>query len=326
MKLSPAGLALIKRWEGLSLSAYRDVAGVWTIGYGHTKTAKAGQQITEAQAEALLREDVAWAEEAVNELVRVPLRQSAFDALVSFTFNLGRGALAQSTLLRILNEGDYDGAAEQFGRWIHAGGKVVQGLINRREAEATMFALPAPIERKDTVAPFIAAALPAILNAVPDLIKIFGDKNAPVAERNAKAAERVVDIAIQATGASNAQEAAERVAKDPVAAQAVRDAVRAEWFELQDAGGGIPAAREFAQKNPEFVPIMRNVSYVALSFLFIANAIVIGMVVAAAMGYTMPGWEQLLGIVIQADVGATTIALSFWLGSSLTKPRPEGSK
>ena len=185
---------------------------------------------------------------------------------------------------------------------------------------------PAPIERKDTMAPFVAAALPAILNAVPDLIRIFGDKNAPVAERNVKAAERVVDIAIQATGAANAQEAAERIEKDPAAAQAVREAVRTEWFELQDAGGGIPAAREFAQKNPEFVPIMRNVSYVALSFLFIANAIVIGMVVAATMGYAMPGWEQLLGIVIQADVGATTIALSFWLGSSLTKPRPEGSK
>lgn len=146
MRLSPSGLELIKSHEGLRLSAYQDVAGVWTIGYGNTSTAKPGMIITQEQAERLLMNDVEQFENAVNNLVRVTLNQNQFDALVSFTFNLGRGALYRSTLLRKLNVGDYAGAASEFGRWVNAGGKPWPGLIRRRQEERELFESPAPKE------------------------------------------------------------------------------------------------------------------------------------------------------------------------------------
>lgn len=139
MALSQNGLNLIKSHEGLRTTAYKDPVGVWTIGYGHTATAKPGQKITEAQAEQLLRQDVGWAEAAVRKNVKVPLTQGQFDALVSFTFNLGAGALGRSTLLKKLNAGDYAGAQAEFGRFVHAGGRVLPGLVRRRGEEAQMF-------------------------------------------------------------------------------------------------------------------------------------------------------------------------------------------
>lgn len=139
MGLSQAGLNLIKSHEGLRTTAYQDPVGIWTIGYGHTGTAKPGQKITEAQAEQLLRQDVGWAEAAVRKNVKVPLTQGQFDALVSFTFNLGAGALGRSTLLKKLNAGDYAGAQAEFGRFVHAGGRVLPGLVRRRNEEAQMF-------------------------------------------------------------------------------------------------------------------------------------------------------------------------------------------
>jgi GH24 family phage-related lysozyme (muramidase) len=137
--LSAQGLDLVKRFEGLRLAAYQDSAGVWTIGYGHTGNVRPGQRITEAQAEQLLRKDVAWAEDAVRKNVDVPLSQGQFDALVSFTFNLGSGALQRSTLLKKLNAGDYAGAQAEFGRFVHAGGRVLPGLVRRRADEAALF-------------------------------------------------------------------------------------------------------------------------------------------------------------------------------------------
>ena len=139
MSLSQSGLNLIKSHEGLRTTAYQDPVGVWTIGYGHTGTAKPGQKITEAQAEQLLRQDVGWAQDAVRKNVKVPLTQGQFDALVSFTFNLGAGALGRSTLLKKLNAGDYAGAQAEFGKFVHAGGRVLPGLVRRRNEEAQMF-------------------------------------------------------------------------------------------------------------------------------------------------------------------------------------------
>ena len=139
MSLSSGGLDLIKSHEGLRTSAYQDPVGVWTIGYGHTGTAKPGQKISEAQAEQLLRKDVGWAEDAVRKNVKVPLTQGQFDSLVSFTFNLGAGALGKSTLLQKLNAGDYAGAQAEFGKYVHAGGRVLPGLVRRRNEEAQMF-------------------------------------------------------------------------------------------------------------------------------------------------------------------------------------------
>ena len=133
-------ISLIKQHEGLRLEAYLPTPNdVWTIGYGHTHTAKQGMKITEAQAEELLRKDVAWAEEAVNKSVVVPLTQNQFDALVSFTFNVGAGAMDSSTLLRLLNSGDYNGAANQFLRWNKQKGVALKGLTKRREEERKLF-------------------------------------------------------------------------------------------------------------------------------------------------------------------------------------------
>ena len=139
MHTSQKGLDLIKSFEGLRLSAYKDVVGVVTIGYGTTSGVKMGDTVTKECAEELLREDVQRFEGYVDRLVKVPLTQGMFDALVSFTYNLGPGALEKSTLLDQLNRGDYDGAAAQFDRWNKAGGKVLAGLVRRRAAERALF-------------------------------------------------------------------------------------------------------------------------------------------------------------------------------------------
>lgn len=139
MHTSQKGLDLIKSFEGLRLSAYKCPADVWTIGYGTTAGVEPGQTITKERAEELLRDDVARFEAQVLRVIKVPLTQGQFDALVSFTYNLGAGNLANSTLARLLNAGDYLGAAAQFDRWNKAGGKVLNGLVARRAAERAMF-------------------------------------------------------------------------------------------------------------------------------------------------------------------------------------------
>ncbi len=139
MHTSQKGLDLIKSFEGLRLSAYKCPAGVWTIGYGTTAGVKPGQSITKERAEELLRDDVKRFEDQVLRLVKVPLTQGQFDALVSFTYNLGAANLGNSTLLRLLNAGDYKGAAAQFDRWTKAGGKELPGLVKRRAAERALF-------------------------------------------------------------------------------------------------------------------------------------------------------------------------------------------
>jgi lysozyme len=134
------GLKLTKQFEGCELTAYQDQVGVWTIGYGHTGAGvKSGLTITQDHADALLVSDIAAAAAFVNQVVTVALQQHQFDALVDFAFNLGRAALGGSTLLKLINAGDFAGAAKQFPAWDHAGGKVVAGLLRRRNAEAAMF-------------------------------------------------------------------------------------------------------------------------------------------------------------------------------------------
>ena len=139
MKTSEEGIALIKKFEGCELASYICAGGVPTIGYGHTKDVKDGDTCTSEQAEEYLKEDLESFEAAVNRLVEVDLNQSQFDALVSWTFNLGWGALSSSTLLKVLNEDNFAGVPEQIKRWNRAGGKVLDGLVRRREAEALLF-------------------------------------------------------------------------------------------------------------------------------------------------------------------------------------------
>lgn len=137
MRFSAAGLAVLKQAEGFRGETYLDATGYPTIGYGHRLVHPEcyPQSITEAQALVILEWDVREAEQAVERLVKVPLTQGQLDALVDFTFNLGSGQLAASTLLQELNKGRYDAAADQLLRWDHAGNEVVAGLRARREAE-----------------------------------------------------------------------------------------------------------------------------------------------------------------------------------------------
>jgi lysozyme len=142
MKTSNSGIAMIEQHEGFRSTVYLDVAGNPTIGYGHML--KPGETfphgVTQEQATALLRADLADAEHAVNTFVTVPLTQNQFDALVDWTYNLGAGSLQESTLLELLNKGDYAGVPAQMLRWDQADGKVVPGLLARRQDEAKLWA------------------------------------------------------------------------------------------------------------------------------------------------------------------------------------------
>ncbi len=139
MKISQEGLALIKKFEGCELEAYKCAAGVWTIGYGSTKGVKEGDTMTQEDADNLLLHEMEEYEGYVNDLVEVDLKQNQFDALVSWVFNLGPANLKASTLLKVLNAKDYEGVPAQIKRWNKANGKVLQGLIRRREAESLLF-------------------------------------------------------------------------------------------------------------------------------------------------------------------------------------------
>ncbi len=137
---SDTGLALTRRWEGLVLTAYQDQVGVWTVGYGHTgRGVTPGLTITQADAEGFLVDDIARAASAVNRLVTAAISQNQFDAMVDFSFNLGVAAFSGSTLLRMVNSGNLEGAVTQFPLWSHAGGVVNKGLAARRADEAALF-------------------------------------------------------------------------------------------------------------------------------------------------------------------------------------------
>ena len=140
---SQAGFDLTRNSEGLRLEAYQDSVGVWTIGYGHTgHDVHPGLQITAQQANDLLEQDVQFAVNAVNRAVTAAITQNQFDAMVDFCFNLGSSALLGSTLLHMVNEGDFAGAAGQFGLWIYAKHQVQPGLVRRRAAESALFQEP----------------------------------------------------------------------------------------------------------------------------------------------------------------------------------------
>ncbi|MEG4071076.1 lysozyme [Microcoleus sp. Pol14C2] len=139
MTINQDGVNLIKSFEGMELEAYLDAVDVWTIGYGHTQGVYEGMTITEAQAEELLRKDLAEFEGYVSEAVQVSINENQFSALVSFTFNLGPENLFDSTLLKLLNQGDFQGAGDQFPRWNKAGSQELEGLTRRRKAERALF-------------------------------------------------------------------------------------------------------------------------------------------------------------------------------------------
>ena len=139
MKISLEGLSLIKKFEGCKLQAYYCSGGVLTIGYGHTGGVKETDVITQEEADKLLKGDVLRFEKYVEDNVKVELDQNQFDALVAWTFNLGVGNLKSSTMLKKLNNGEFESVPFEMRRWNKAGGKTLDGLIRRRQAESLLF-------------------------------------------------------------------------------------------------------------------------------------------------------------------------------------------
>jgi len=139
MNISEEGISLIKKFEGCELEAYQDAVGVWTIGYGHTKNVQEGQVIKQEEAESMLLHELLEYCDHVEKAVEVDLTQHQFDALVSWTYNLGPTNLNRSTMLKVVNANNMGEVPIQIKRWNKAGGKVLDGLVRRRKAEALMF-------------------------------------------------------------------------------------------------------------------------------------------------------------------------------------------
>jgi lysozyme len=139
MKAPQAAIDLVKVSESCRLQAYQDTGGIWTIGYGHTHGVKEGDTCTQEQADEWLAEDMQEAVDDVLRLVKVNLTQGQFAALVDFVFNLGVGQFQHSTLLKRINDRDFGLAGSEFSRWVYDDGKILGGLVTRREREKALF-------------------------------------------------------------------------------------------------------------------------------------------------------------------------------------------
>ena len=139
MKISENGLELIKKFEGCETTAYQDSVGVWTIGFGHTKGVEEGQTCSIEDAESMLADEMNEYEGYINNMVKVELQQHEFDALVAWVYNLGPTNLGESTMLKVLNGGQFDRVPDEMNRWTRAGGEILEGLVRRRQAESLMF-------------------------------------------------------------------------------------------------------------------------------------------------------------------------------------------
>ncbi|WP_455480991.1 lysozyme [Bartonella sp. B12(2025)] len=204
-KISKEGLALIKQWEGLRLQSYQDATGLWTIGYGHTSNAgkpfvHKNMNITEKKAEDILFQDLKQFEKAVEQAVVVPLTDEQFAALVSFCYNVGIKAFCNSTLLKKLNKGDYETVPAELQRWSKAGGKRLQGLVNRRAAEAGLWAKGSyvssnyqAVETKESTGLFKIEALAPIIGSFSGLGGLLAG-NGPV--QRALAAIMIIAVCI----------------------------------------------------------------------------------------------------------------------------------
>lgn len=315
---------IIRESEGLRLKAYPDPGsgGIpWTIGYGHTKGVKKGDTCTIEQANAWLADDMAEAFAIVDKAVKVPLTDKQRDALCSFVFNVGGGAFQKSTMLKLLNQGKYSEAADQFPRWTFASGKSMRGLVIRRGKERALFLsgtnIPQPaFPEENTVPPFLALAIPAFIQALPEFAKIF--QKTDVAERNVEAAVKAADMIIQATNATNLQDAVEKVQADPELAQVANDSLRANRAEFMDMlerawdrdDKSVADARIYADKEKPVVGNWHFVHVLTLLLVILGGAAAVGVLFTSAN-------ETERGMALQALLlvgfgGAVT----FWLGSS----------
>jgi lysozyme len=158
MKMTNEGLALIKRFEGLRLDAYRDAVGIWTIGYGHTSVAgapqvQAGLRISEADAHEILARDVEGFARGVRDLLVVELSEQQFSALVSFVYNVGLGGFKRSSVLIAVNNRDFNAVPRRLNLWTKAGGRVLPGLVRRRAAEGALFLSAYAAPSKEIISP-----------------------------------------------------------------------------------------------------------------------------------------------------------------------------
>lgn len=338
MRLSESGREILVREEGKRLAAYRDHVGNWTIGAGQTtirgRPVQAGDTLTEAEYEQLLGERIAEFEGALNAYVKVPLTQQQFDALFSWTWNVGIGAMRDSTLIEKLNAGDYAAAADQLLAWDRVTVDGVRrsdpALAARRQRERARFLAagqpPAPItESKPTweapvMAPFIAAALPALVQAIPELIRSFG--KGEVTERNAKAAEAVLQAVQTATGTPNAQAAVETIQRDPAALQAAREALERDlWFEATEAGGGgIEGAREYNTtlqgEDVRHIPAF----WITLALLPLLYGTVYIVLTGAPDQFSGELRAAIASSVVTGILGGV---IGFWLGLKFSAPRTQ---
>lgn len=328
---------LIRKWEGLRLKAYPDPGTggkPWTIGYGHTRNVNKGDTCTEAQAIAWLAEDMADAYRIVDNAVTVPLTTKQRDALCSFVFNVGPGVKNikggfvtmkngnPSTMLRLLNEGDYTGAAAQFPRWNKGSGKVMPGLVKRRGEERSLFLTGTnisveafPIEEKP-VAPFLVAAIPALISALPEFAKIFNKPD--VAERNVEAAVKASEIIMQATGSTNVQEAVEKVQADPEIAATANDALRLNRADLMDTlerlakldEQSVKDARQFSTGDKPVIGNWHFVHILSLLLVLMGGAVAVGVVFTS-----QDVAERTMALQTLMLIGFASV-VSFWLGSS----------
>jgi lysozyme len=339
MITNAAGLSLIRQAEGLRLRAYLCPANVWTIGIGTTvypdgRKVRSGDKCTAQQADSYLAHDLQEFEQAVAAMVTVPVTSNQFSALVSLAYNIGISALRGSTLLRLLNAGDYAGAANQLRRWNRGGGRVLPGLVTRRAAERDLFLTPdsAPLQAvglmaaTDTstkestpVLPVLGALLPTIIGMIPQLTKVFTDGTS-VTDRNIVVAQKVGELIVDATQATNLQDAVETMQRDPDALQAATSAVQSQLYDLVEAGGGgIAGARAFSASSdgkffysPAFwvtvllMPLLYGTVWVALT---------------SESGFSNEVRAAIASAVVTGILGAV---VGFWLGSSFTTSRSRG--
>jgi len=361
MRLSERGLELLREFEGFRDRAYPDPGSrdglPVTIGYGSTRyedgsPIKLSDTITRERADEMLRREVAETEGAVDRLVTVQLTQSQFDALVSFAFNVGIGAFARSTLLRLLNAGDYGGAADQLLHWNKNDGVVMEGLTRRRQRERALFLMPpAPVDTRPNdafagfdlppapnlppgkvfpsfppapqptaskpMAPVLAALLPSLVSLLPELGKLFGSGSA-VSERNIQAAGKVAEVVIAATQAPNLQGAIETMERDPDARNAARIAVQAVWYELSESGGGgIDGARKTAlavTAGGDWRSLGFGVTLALLALLIVGGG---GFMLWSLIHDAKTTAEQ-RGMLIGALVALIGSPVAFFFGSSVS--------
>jgi len=344
MLTNQAGIELIKEFEGLRLRAYLCPANVPTIGYGTTvyptgRKVQVGDQITAEQAEEYLRSDLRAFERNAESMLRVSVNENQFAALVSFSYNVGSQALRRSTMLRFINDNRFADAAGEFARWNMAAGKPLAGLTRRRAAERELFLKPVAIQPlpdvgdfppmqpvaaihtdKPIMAPIVAALLPSLISAIPEIAKLFG--SGPKTDKTAAIAQKVAETVIAATGTPNLQAAVETVQADPQMRKQATEAVQAIWYELQEIGGGIGAAREFsvraAAESAAFYKM--PAFWISLALLPLLYGTVYA-VLTGAEGFTNELRAAIASSVVTGVLGAVA---GFWLGSSFTTSRSRG--